>query len=164
ARQARRVHVRRRDRRVRGGPGVPAGEVLLAGRDVVRGLRGRDRRDRDRRPADAPRRRARRRLLLHHARAALWCARVALAAPPRGGVRPGGVPAAGWARRQRATAQAEVRQMTVALELVDVGRRYGELRAVQSLTLEVESGSRHALIGPNGAGKSTLFGLISGTV
>jgi branched-chain amino acid transport system ATP-binding protein len=54
--------------------------------------------------------------------------------------------------------------MTLALELVDVGRRYGELRAVQSVTLEVEAGSRHALIGPNGAGKSTLFGLISGTV
>jgi branched-chain amino acid transport system ATP-binding protein len=54
--------------------------------------------------------------------------------------------------------------MTVALELVDVSRRYGELRAVDSVTLEVEAGSRHALIGPNGAGKSTLFGLISGTV
>ena len=54
--------------------------------------------------------------------------------------------------------------MTVALELVDVGRRYGRLHAVDSVTLEVEAGSRHALIGPNGAGKSTLFGLISGTV
>ena len=54
--------------------------------------------------------------------------------------------------------------MTFAVELVDVGRRYGELRAVDSVTLEVEPGSRHALIGPNGAGKSTLFGLISGTV
>jgi branched-chain amino acid transport system ATP-binding protein len=54
--------------------------------------------------------------------------------------------------------------MTVTLELEDVGRRYGELRAVDSVTLAVEAGSRHALIGPNGAGKSTLFGLISGTV
>ena len=54
--------------------------------------------------------------------------------------------------------------MTAALELVDVGRRYGQLRAVDSVTLEVVAGSRHALIGPNGAGKSTLFGLISGTV
>src|SRR4051794_10630961 len=54
--------------------------------------------------------------------------------------------------------------MTVALELVDVGRRYGELHAVGDVTLAVEAGSRHALIGPNGAGKSTLFGLISGTV
>jgi len=54
--------------------------------------------------------------------------------------------------------------MTAVLELVDVGRRYGELRAVDSVTLDVETGSRHALIGPNGAGKSTLFHLISGTV
>jgi branched-chain amino acid transport system ATP-binding protein len=54
--------------------------------------------------------------------------------------------------------------MTPVLELVNLGRRYGELRAVDSVTLEVEAGSRHALIGPNGAGKSTLFHLISGTV
>jgi branched-chain amino acid transport system ATP-binding protein len=50
------------------------------------------------------------------------------------------------------------------LELEEVGRRYGELRAVDGVTLAVEEGSRHALIGPNGAGKSTLFHLISGTV
>jgi branched-chain amino acid transport system ATP-binding protein len=54
--------------------------------------------------------------------------------------------------------------MTAVLELDGVGRRYGELRAVDSVTLEVAAGSRHALIGPNGAGKSTLFHLISGTV
>jgi branched-chain amino acid transport system ATP-binding protein len=50
------------------------------------------------------------------------------------------------------------------LELEAVGRRYGELHAVDGVTLAVEAGSRHALIGPNGAGKSTLFHLISGTV
>jgi len=54
--------------------------------------------------------------------------------------------------------------VTAVLELDAVGRRYGELRAVDSVSLEVEAGSRHALIGPNGAGKSTLFHLISGTV
>ncbi len=54
--------------------------------------------------------------------------------------------------------------MTAVLEITDVGRRYGELRAVDSVSLEVEAGSRHALIGPNGAGKTTLFHLISGTV
>jgi branched-chain amino acid transport system ATP-binding protein len=50
------------------------------------------------------------------------------------------------------------------VELQDVGRRYGELRAVDGVTLAVEAGARHAVIGPNGAGKSTLFHLISGTV
>jgi branched-chain amino acid transport system ATP-binding protein len=54
--------------------------------------------------------------------------------------------------------------MTPALELENVGRRYGELRAVDSVTLAVEPSSRHALIGPNGAGKSTLFHVISGAV
>jgi branched-chain amino acid transport system ATP-binding protein len=54
--------------------------------------------------------------------------------------------------------------MTAVLELADVGRRYGELRAVDAVTLQVDAGSRHALIGPNGAGKTTLFHLISGTV
>jgi branched-chain amino acid transport system ATP-binding protein len=54
--------------------------------------------------------------------------------------------------------------MTPLLELAEVSRRYGHLRAVDAVTLEVESGSRHALIGPNGAGKSTLFHLVSGTV
>jgi len=54
--------------------------------------------------------------------------------------------------------------MSAVLGLAQVGRRYGELRAVDDVTLEVEAGSRHALIGPNGAGKSTLFHLISGTV
>ena len=50
------------------------------------------------------------------------------------------------------------------LELQAVGRRYGELRAVDDVTLAVDAGSRHAVIGPNGAGKSTLFDLISGTL
>src|SRR3954469_11261332 len=54
--------------------------------------------------------------------------------------------------------------MSPVLELEGVGRRYGQLDAVDDVTLAVDRGSRHALIGPNGAGKSTLFGLISGTV
>jgi branched-chain amino acid transport system ATP-binding protein len=54
--------------------------------------------------------------------------------------------------------------MTALLELEGAGRRYGELKAVDEVTLSVSAGARYALIGPNGAGKSTLFGLVSGTV
>jgi branched-chain amino acid transport system ATP-binding protein len=50
------------------------------------------------------------------------------------------------------------------LVLDGVSRRYGELRAVDGVSLAVPGGARHALIGPNGAGKSTLFALISGVV
>jgi branched-chain amino acid transport system ATP-binding protein len=50
------------------------------------------------------------------------------------------------------------------LELEGVSRRYGELLAVNDVSLTVERGARYALIGPNGAGKSTLFNLIAGTV
>jgi branched-chain amino acid transport system ATP-binding protein len=51
-----------------------------------------------------------------------------------------------------------------ALELDDVGRSFGGLRAVNAVRLRVAAGSTHVVIGPNGAGKTTLFGLISGEV
>jgi branched-chain amino acid transport system ATP-binding protein len=49
-----------------------------------------------------------------------------------------------------------------ALELRDVGKSFGGIRAVDGVSLRVGAGDRVAVIGPNGAGKSTLFGLISG--
>lgn len=49
-----------------------------------------------------------------------------------------------------------------ALELKDVRRSFGGIRAVDGFSLRVDAGERVAVIGPNGAGKSTLFGLISG--
>jgi branched-chain amino acid transport system ATP-binding protein len=51
---------------------------------------------------------------------------------------------------------------TPALELRDVRRHFGGIRAVDGVSLRVGAGERMAVIGPNGAGKSTLFGLISG--
>lgn len=48
------------------------------------------------------------------------------------------------------------------LELRDVKRHFGGIRAVDGVTLEIFEGSVVALIGPNGAGKSTLFALMMG--
>jgi branched-chain amino acid transport system ATP-binding protein len=48
------------------------------------------------------------------------------------------------------------------LELADVHVRYGNIRALQGLSLRVETGELVALIGSNGAGKSTTLRTISG--
>jgi len=48
------------------------------------------------------------------------------------------------------------------LELIDVHVRYGNIRALQGVSLRVESGELVALIGSNGAGKSTTLRTISG--
>jgi branched-chain amino acid transport system ATP-binding protein len=48
------------------------------------------------------------------------------------------------------------------LELKDLSKAFGGLRAVNGVSLKVMPGDRKAIIGPNGAGKTTLFNVISG--
>ena len=48
------------------------------------------------------------------------------------------------------------------LELKNLCKAFGGLRAVRGVSLKVMPGDRKAIIGPNGAGKTTLFNLISG--
>jgi neutral amino acid transport system ATP-binding protein len=50
------------------------------------------------------------------------------------------------------------------LEVDDVVRTFGPVRAIDGASFTVERGSITGLIGPNGAGKSTLFGTIAGSL
>jgi branched-chain amino acid transport system ATP-binding protein len=50
------------------------------------------------------------------------------------------------------------------LELHDVSKSFGALKAADSIGLSVSEGEALGVIGPNGAGKSTLFSLISGAL
>lgn len=52
--------------------------------------------------------------------------------------------------------------MTALLEMRNVSRRFGGLRAVSNVTMSIGKGRVVGLIGPNGAGKTTLVNLISG--
>jgi branched-chain amino acid transport system ATP-binding protein len=52
--------------------------------------------------------------------------------------------------------------MTAMLEVRDVSKHFGSLRAVQGVSMSVAPGELRAIIGPNGAGKTTFFNTISG--
>ena len=50
------------------------------------------------------------------------------------------------------------------VEIKNVFKDFGGVRAIDDLSLSFQTGEIHCLIGPNGAGKSTLFKLLMGTV
>ena len=50
------------------------------------------------------------------------------------------------------------------LQVSNLVRRFGALRAVDGVSFAIPPGSITGLIGPNGAGKTTLFGIIAGAI
>ncbi len=50
------------------------------------------------------------------------------------------------------------------LELEDLSKHFGGVKAVDGVSLRVETGEIYGLIGPNGSGKSTIVNLIAGLV
>lgn len=54
--------------------------------------------------------------------------------------------------------------MTYVLDVDDVDKSFGGLRALSNINLKIEAGKTHAIIGPNGAGKSTLLNVCVGRI
>jgi branched-chain amino acid transport system ATP-binding protein len=50
----------------------------------------------------------------------------------------------------------------IALRAIGLEKRFGGLKAVSNVSLDVHNDEIHAVIGPNGAGKSTLINVLSG--
>jgi branched-chain amino acid transport system ATP-binding protein len=53
--------------------------------------------------------------------------------------------------------------MSAILDVREVCKYFGGLKAVEKVSFSVEKGIIHGIIGPNGAGKTTLFNVLTGT-
>ena len=51
--------------------------------------------------------------------------------------------------------------MSIILDVNNLGKRYGNNIAVNSVSFRVEQGQVFGLLGPNGSGKTTLLGCIT---
>ena len=52
--------------------------------------------------------------------------------------------------------------LPVAIEMIDVNKRFGMVMANQDINLKIHQGTIHGIIGENGAGKSTLMNILYG--
>jgi putative spermidine/putrescine transport system ATP-binding protein len=69
-----------------------------------------------------------------------------------------GAPEVRWLERQG----SQVPAMTAAVALDRVEKRFGEVRAVDGITLTIAPGEFFSLLGPSGSGKTTTLRLIAG--
>ena len=59
-------------------------------------------------------------------------------------------------------ADPELHKGETLVEMVNVGKTYGAIRALKGINLTVRAGEVTGVLGDNGAGKSTLIKIISG--
>ena len=52
--------------------------------------------------------------------------------------------------------------MTNVLEIKNLSKNFGGVKAIDDFSIMLEPGKIHGLIGPNGAGKTTIFNIITG--
>ena len=53
-------------------------------------------------------------------------------------------------------------QSNVAIQMANITKTFGAIKANEDVNLTVYNGEVHALLGENGAGKSTLMNMLSG--
>jgi branched-chain amino acid transport system permease protein len=83
----------------------------------------------------------------------LWPARLRRVAPPQEG-----------AGRAEAYAPRTITGDAILLDVRNMERRFGGVRAVGGVSFTVRSGEILSLIGPNGAGKTTVFNCLTGVI
>jgi putative spermidine/putrescine transport system ATP-binding protein len=62
-----------------------------------------------------------------------------------------------WTARER-----EHRTMTLAVQFTNVSRQFGEVKAVDRVSIDIQDGEFFSMLGPSGSGKTTCLRLIAG--